>query len=158
MRTVDEARRRENERRGEKERGEGEHRNSARQNVSLLYERNGRRNPPTKRPASDDVVLTTLSFARTYSPLRAASLDILAHRMRISSEDESDFTLRSTPEDLRAAGAGFQTRKELTRSLNGQLLLAPFVPRSSGAFYALLFLIRHIVIAIKINSCSRVAG
>lgn len=40
-------------------------------------------------------------------------------------------------------------RSIITGSLRASLL---------HAFYALLFLIRHIVIAIKINSCSRVTG
>lgn len=121
---VDKTRRTENERKREKERREGEHRSSARQNVSLLYERNGRRNPPTKRPASDDVVLTTPSFARTYSPLRAArstfSRTGCVYRSRIV-----DFALRSTSKDLPAGGARIQSRKESARSLNAQLLLLP---------------------------------
>lgn len=49
-RETERKRARETGREGERTRGKGKHRSSARQNVSLLYERNGRRNPPTKRP------------------------------------------------------------------------------------------------------------
>lgn len=120
---------RETGREGERTRGKGKHRSSARQNVSLLYERNGRRNPPTKRPASDDVVLTTPSFARTYSPLRAR----LARHSR--AQDACIVrgwpTLPSAPSRRTsgAGNAGIQPRKE---SLNGQLFLIPFVPRFSA--------------------------
>lgn len=128
---ADKARRGENERkRRRRERGEGEHCSSARQNASLLYERNGRRNPPTKRPASDDVVLTTPSFARTYSPLRAAC-STFSRTGRVYRPRIAGVAHRSAPEDLRAGGAGIQMGKESARSLNGQLSLAPFVPRFS---------------------------
>jgi len=76
-------------------RGEGEQ-SSARQNASLLYERNGRRNPPTKRPASDDVVLTTPSFALV--PTRRFAL--LARHSRAQNAyivRGADFALRSAP-------------------------------------------------------------
>lgn len=67
-RGIDRRRRREKKMRGVDERwggeeGEGESGGSGR---TRLYYTNGRRDPAT-RPASDDVVLTTRTFSRTYS-------------------------------------------------------------------------------------------
>lgn len=163
MRMVDKARRRENEKKGRRERKreggggrtkeEGEHQSSARQNVSLLYERNGRRNSPTKRPASDDVVLTTPSFAHTYSLFallarHSRAQDAYIVRSRLCPPLHSGGLPRWRRGDPGEEGIDIIVKRSIiTGSLRVSFLLA---------LYAFLFLIRHIVIVIKINSCSRV--
>lgn len=90
-------RRREDEKETEHagKRGRGHRQSSARQNASLLYERNGRRNPPTEA-ASDDVVLTT-PYARLVPTLAA----LLARRAgRVYRRADSP----TSPSALRSGG------------------------------------------------------
>lgn len=160
MKMVDKARRRENERRGEEKRKT----ERKRERVSIgivrgrtcLYYTKGT-DGGTRRPRDLPLMMLYSRLPRSLVPTRRFALlrstfsrTGCVYRPRIA-----DLILRSTPEDLHDGGAGIQTWKELARSLNGQLLLALSVPRFSFALYAFLFLIRHIVIAIKINSCSR---
>ena len=113
----------------------------------------------TRRPRGLPLMMLYSRLPRSLSYLLAASrclLDILAHRTRISSEEP---TLLSAPL-RRTSGwrSGVPGGEEIgaivkwsiiTDSLRASLLLA---------LHVLLFLIHHIVIAIKINSCSCVTG
>lgn len=120
--------------RDERMRGRGEQRSSAAERVFII--RKERTKEPAERrrekpkPASDDVVLTTPSFARTYSPLRAIR-STLAYRTCMYIEDSrpSLFARRTT--------APIRTGRKSARSLNGQLSPTPF---SCLAFRALVSL------------------
>lgn len=122
---------------------EGEQRSSAAERVFII--RKERTKEPAERrrekpkPASDDVVLTTPSFARTYSPLRAIR-STLAYRtcmyiVRGGRSRPSLFARRTT--------APIRTGKKSARSLNGQLSPTPFSCLASRALVSLAALLSY---------------
>jgi len=125
---ADKARRKKWKKRRERKRErESEHRSSARQNASLLYERNGWSNSPRGLWWC----CTHDSFVRSY--LLVASrclLDILAHKSRIYRSRIADFVLHSWRSSrwLRGDSDGEGIGAIVKRSI----ITAPFVSRFSS--------------------------
>lgn len=81
----------------------------ARQNASLLYERNGPKEPTDRVSASDDVVLTTLSLVRSVRRVASASTRARIERACIESVGEKrvddDLAVVAGPESAERARA-----------------------------------------------------